>query len=345
MENITIKDIARICGVGVSTVSRAMNNHPDINEETKEKIMQAIAEYDYVPNNSARNLKRSEAKTIAVLVKNIGNTFFTGMIQVLEEEIQAKKYTFVLQHVDEDQDEVSVALTLEKEKRLKGIIFLGGSADNPKERLDKLSVPFVLTTVHLDEKWTEYATVSVDDVLESRKIVEYLISKGHKKIALLCGSRDDTSISVLRVKGYREALENTGIEFNEDLLCYMETPDGAYSMRKGYEMMREMLERGCDFTAVYAIADNMAIGACRALREDGRNIPADCSVAGFDGMDCGRFYSPSLTTISQPADDMAKAAVKLLFDMIKKKSRARQIVFEGELIQGESVTTAPVQRA
>lgn len=345
MENITIKDIARICGVGVSTVSRAMNNHPDINEETKEKIMQAIAEYDYVPNNSARNLKRSEAKTIAVLVKNIGNTFFTGMIQVLEEEIQAKKYTFVLQHVDEDQDEVSVALTLEKEKRLKGIIFLGGSADNPKERLDKLSVPFVLTTVHLDEKWTEYATVSVDDVLESRKIVEYLISKGHKKIALLCGSRDDTSISVLRVKGYREALENAGIEFNEDLLCYMETPDGAYSMRKGYEMMREMLERGCDFTAVYAIADNMAIGACRALREDGRNIPADCSVAGFDGMDCGRFYSPSLTTISQPADDMAKAAVKLLFDMIKKKSRARQIVFEGELIQGESVTTAPVQRA
>lgn len=341
MENITIKDIARICGVGVSTVSRAMNNHPDINEETKEKIMKAIAKYDYVPNNSARNLKRSEAKTIAVLVKNIGNTFFTSMIQVLEEEIQAKKYTFVLQHVDEDQDEVNVALTLEKEKRLKGIIFLGGSADNPKERLDKLSVPFVLTTVHLDGQWTEYSTVSVDDVLESRKIVEYLISKGHKKIALLCGSKDDTSISLLRVKGYREALFDAGIEFNEDLLCYMETPDGAYSMRKGYEMMREMLERECDFTAVYAIADNMAIGACRALREAGLDIPADCSVAGYDGMDCGKFYYPSLTTIRQPVEDMAKAAVKLLFDMIKKKSRARQIVFDGELVFGESVTAAP----
>ena len=126
MEEITIKDIARICGVGVSTVSRAINNHPDINPETKEMIMRVIKENNYVPNNSARNLKRQDAKAIAVLVKGINNSFFSQMIKVLEEEIKEKSYAMVLQHVDYDEDEVEVALKLVKEKRLRGIIFLGG---------------------------------------------------------------------------------------------------------------------------------------------------------------------------------------------------------------------------
>ena len=107
METITIKDIAKLCGVGVSTVSRAMNNHPDINEETKQKIMEVIKDYHYVPNNSARNLKRADAKAIAVLIKGITNPFFSKMIKVFEQEIQEKKYTFVLQHVDDHQDEVA----------------------------------------------------------------------------------------------------------------------------------------------------------------------------------------------------------------------------------------------
>lgn len=97
MEEITIKDIARICGVGVSTVSRAINNHPDINPETKEMIMRVIKENNYVPNNSARNLKRQDAKAIAVLVKGINNSFFSQMIKVLEEEIKEKSYAMVLQ--------------------------------------------------------------------------------------------------------------------------------------------------------------------------------------------------------------------------------------------------------
>ena len=109
MECITIKDVARVCGVGVSTVSRAINNHPDINPETKEMIMQVIKENNYVPNNSARNLKRSDARAIAILIKGISNPFFNSMIKFFEEEIQKKKYSLVLQHVDEWQDETEVA--------------------------------------------------------------------------------------------------------------------------------------------------------------------------------------------------------------------------------------------
>ena len=134
MEQITIKEIAKICGVGVSTVSRAINNHPDINPETKKKILDTIAEYQYIPNNSARNLKRSESNSIAVLAKGISNPLFGAMVQMLERDILGKQYLFVLQQVDEDENEIEVAIRLEKEKRLKGIIFLGG-ASHPREDL------------------------------------------------------------------------------------------------------------------------------------------------------------------------------------------------------------------
>ena len=152
MGNVTIKDIARICGVGVSTVSRAMNNHPDINQETKDMIMQAIEQNNYVPNNSARNLKRTDAKAIAVLVKGISNPLFNRMIKVIERITQKEKYELVLQHVDDNQYEVTVAIELEKEKRLRGIVFLGGYFSHSEEKLKQISIPFVLSTIKLEEE-------------------------------------------------------------------------------------------------------------------------------------------------------------------------------------------------
>ena len=131
------RHVAHLCGgTDVSTVSRAINNHPDINPETKDMIMQVIKDHNYVPNNSARNLKRSEARAIAVLIKGISNPFFNKMIKIFEEEIQKKKYSFVLQHVDERQDEVDVAIQLEKEKRLNGIVFLGGFFSHSRRKAE-----------------------------------------------------------------------------------------------------------------------------------------------------------------------------------------------------------------
>lgn len=147
MGNMTIKDIAKKCGVGVSTVSRAMNNHPDINPKTKELIMKIIEEFNYVPNNSARNLKRIQSKAIAVLVKGIGNTFFSDIVSGLERECQKKNYSCILQHVEEQEDELDIALHIIKEKKLQGLIFLGGVFRTQKKRWSSLkylmcSVPF-----------------------------------------------------------------------------------------------------------------------------------------------------------------------------------------------------------
>lgn len=338
MASITIIDIAKMCGVGVTTVSRAINNHPDISEETKAMIMQVIKENHYVPNNSARNLKRSASKTIAVLIKGITNPFFNRMIQVFEKEIQRKKYSFILQRVDENQDEIEVAIELEKEKRLKGIVFLGGYFSHSKEKLDQLTVPFVLSTIGMTPDYDphEYSSVSVDDFKESYKMVDYLCNQGHRKIAIITASMDDVSIGKLRYEGYKQALEDHGLEVNDKLVYSMKENIESYSMENGYEVTKELLRSGEEFTALFAVSDSLAVGACKAIFESGKSVPEDYAVAGFDGLDITYYYHPSITTIRQPVEEIAEETITILFDLINKKITHAHKTFPAELLIRES---------
>ncbi|MGF7049961.1 LacI family transcriptional regulator [Paenibacillus sp. DS2015] len=338
MDTITIIDIAKMCGVGVTTVSRAINNHPDINEETKAMIMRVIKENHYVPNNSARNLKRSASKTIAVLIKGITNQFFNPMIEVFEQEIQRKKYSFILQRVDENQDEVEVAIELEKEKRLKGIVFLGGLFSHSKEKLDQLTVPFVLSTIGMTDEFdlSDYSSVAVDDFKESYKIVDYLCTLGHQKIAVITAPLEDVSIGKLRYDGYKKALQDHGIAYNEQLVRCMKEDVEGYSMENGYLVTKELLALNEEFTAIYALSDSMAIGACKAIFEAGKRVPEDYSVAGFDGIDISFYYNPSITTIRQPVEEIAEETIKILFDLINKKINHAHKIYPAELIVRES---------
>ncbi len=339
MEEITIKDIARICGVGVSTVSRAINNHPDINQETKEKIQQVIREYNYIPNNSARNLKRQDAKAIAVLVKGIDNSFFSAMIKVLEEEIKEKEYSMVLRHVNFDEDEVDVALKLVKEKRLRGIIFLGGYLVHSEEKLEQLHVPFILSTTGMVPKGysrNTYSSVAVDDAKESYKLVDYLCKSGHKDIAIICARKNDASVGKLRLEGYKKALRENGIAIREELILPMNPDIEDYSLENGYTVTKEFLKKKIPCTAIFAISDILAIGAGKALSEAGYKVPGDISLAGFDGVEIGKYVIPSLTTLKQPVGSMARETVRILFDIIDKDARHQHCVFDGELLVRES---------
>lgn len=339
MEEMTIKDIAHMCGVGVSTVSRAINNHPDINPDTKKTIMEAIKKHGYIPNNSARNLKRTDAKTIAILVKGITNPFFSDMIKIMEREIQRKKYALVLHHVEFYEDEVDVALELIKEKRLRGIVFLGGYFYHAEEKLEKLQVPFVLSTtgcVPESMNRAVFSSVSVDDEKESYKMVEGLIGRGHKRIAILCARTEDVSIGYLRLQGYKRALAEHGIEIDEELIRPMKKEIESYSMQNGYALMRELLYSEIDFTAVYAISDVLAIGACRAIAEAGKRIPEDYSVAGFDGIELGDYYIPTLSTLKQPVEEMAFETITLLFEILAGRQEHQHKIFEGRLLWKES---------
>jgi LacI family transcriptional regulator len=338
MESITIKDVAKICGVGVSTVSRAINNHPDINDKTKELILETIKKYNYIPNDSARNLKRVDAKAIAILVKGITNPFFSKMIKIMEKEIQNKKYSLILHHVEDETDEVEVALQLIKEKRLRGIIFLGGYFSHTEEKLRQIHVPFVLSTISATNQIPRdiYSSVCVDDFEESYKMTKYLCDLGHTKIMHITAHIGDQSIGHLRLNGYLKALEDCGIEIDHELIVHMEADFEAYSMKNGYEITKKFLQKGKEFTAVFAISDQLAIGATRAILDAGYQVPADISVAGFDGIDLGRYYCPRITSLKQPVDQIARESIQTLFEAIENKNIHEHKIFKGELVEGES---------
>lgn len=338
MAEITIKDIAKECGVGISTVSRAINNHPDINPETRKMILEVIDRTGFIPNNSARNLKRTDAKCIAVLVKGITNPLFSSMIKIIEEETQRSRYALVLRHVEENEDEIDVALALEKEKRLRGIVFLGGLFEHSEEKLENLNVPFVFSTigVNISDRVGKvaFSNIAVDDRLESEKMTEYLLDLGHRKIALI--TEEAGPIGNLRTQGYREAYAKRNCKVPEKLICYVREELDHYSMENGYLTAKQLLESGETVTAIYAVSDSLAIGACRAVLEAGKRIPEDISVAGYDGIELGEYYNPKITTIRQPVEEIAKKTIRLLLDVIAERKEHQQIILPAELVVRDS---------
>lgn len=340
MAEITIKDIAKQCRVGVSTVSRAMNNHPDINPQTKQAILQVIQETGFIPNNSARNLKRIKARNIAVLLKGITNPLFAGMIKVIENEIQKKRHNVMIRQVDFDEDEMDVALELIKEKRLQGIIFLGGYFCHSQDKMELIQIPYVFSTVgnalpNMADK-LNFSSVAVDDLRESYELVRYLIGLGHKKIVHISAESEKNSVGQLRLSGYRKALEEAGIVFDPGLVLTVREGIEHYSMENGYETMKAFLKKKLEFTAVFATADILAAGAGKALLEAGIKVPEQVSVAGFDGIELSRYFHPSITTVCQPAAEMAEATVRLLFELIEQDGDNQHLIFPGRLEIRES---------
>lgn len=340
MTGYTIKDIAKECGVGVSTVSRAINNHPDINQKTKQMIMKVVAEKNFTPNTSARNLKKTESNTIAILIKGLANPLFHQMLDIFQREILSNNYDFIFQRVGSKEDELEIAVDIIKEKKIKGVVFLGGNFTHTENELKRISIPYVLSTISPSRVISDeiYSSISVDDVAESYKMTEYLCSLGHKKIAILLSDVEDESVGNLRLRGYKEALTDYGIRPDSRLIRYSSDIEDSYSMDNGYKLANELMNDGCEFTAVFATADKIAVGAAKAFIEKGLRIPEDISVAGFDGLDIAKYYSPSITTIKQPVEDMARATIQLLFSLISGDAQNCHEIFSGELIVGESTS-------
>ena len=340
MSNITIKDIARICGVSVSTVSRALNGNFDINKATRERILDVVEEYGYRSNLSARNLRLTDSHTIALLIKGIANPFFSKMIQVCEKETKKRGYQLIVQHVREDKDEAKEAIKLIGERKINGLIFLGGYVNHVQSRLEKIDVPFVLSTIAIeDEKIAKnYNQVSVDDNKEACRMVEYLISAGHRRIAILAADDMDDSVGKLRLRGYGNALKKHGIIIDAALITSMENADDVYTYENGYKSTMKLLNETRDFTAIFAISDTLAIGAVKALSDNGIKVPDDVSVVGFDGLDITRYYNPTITSLKQPVEDIARTTVDILFENIANPEMSKKrILFEGSIYEGNSV--------
>ena len=332
---MNIRDIAKISGVGVSTVSRVLNNHPDVKESTRERVLAVIRESNYVPNNSARILKQNNTKNIGVLVKGVFNPFFSELINVIGSKINEKNYTMILQQNDYVlEHEVENIISFVKEKRLQGIICLGGNfIDLDEDSFKNINVPVVLTSVNTVSPLgrDKYSTVGIDNLQASYSATEYLIKKGHTNIALMIGEENDCCVSWWRYKGYIKALREYDIEVNDDNLLI-----GDYDTKKAYEETLKFLKRRKDITAIFAISDFMAIGAARAVVDSGLVVGKDVSILGFDGMDISCYYNPGISTIKQPKKEMAEKSVEILFELLKGNGENKHILLDTELLERES---------
>ena len=315
---MTIKDIARQCSVSVSTVSRVLNDRPDVSDDVRRKVLSAIKASNYIPNNSARDLVRTKSDAIGLIVRGVSNPFYTDIIRTIESTITDAGFTMVMQQIGTCDDEVKCGAVMEREKRLRGIIFLGGRFDYTPADLALLNVPFVCCSYSnrygtLPEG--EYPSVSIADGDTAQQAVEELYRHGHRRIAALISSPDDQSISQLRYEGYVQALEGHGIPVEPELVISA----GGFGVKDAYDAVKASLEAGTDFTALFAIADSMAIGAMRALRDAGRRIPEDCSVIAIDGLELSAYIEPPLPTRCQPTDEMGRRSAESLLDMVQRK--------------------------
>ena len=301
---MTIKDIAKLADVSVSTVSRVLNDRPDVSEDSRRRVRAVIEAHRYVPNNSARDLVKIRSDAVGLVVRGVQNPFYTDIIHAIEQKLDASGYTMVMRQIPSGDDEIQCGAVMEKEKRLRGIIFLGGRSDYSPEEVSLLGVPYVCcsyTNSYGTLPPESYSSVSIADEQEAYRAVSELYKNGHRRIAVLTAAPDDSSISQLRYLGYQR------------------------------------LRSPADFTAVFAIADDMAIGAMRALRESGRSIPEDCSVIAIDGISVSEYIHPMLTTLCQPMTAMGEASVEILLDIIEGRGVHRHVTLPTALREGASV--------
>ena len=201
---MNIKDIAKLAQVGVSTVSRVLNNHPDVKESTRKKVLEIIKETNYIPNNSARILKQNYTKNIGILVKGVFNPFFSQMTDVIGKIINENGYTMIVQQNDYNiYQDVDTMVGFIKEKRLRGVICLGGNfIDITDDSFKEVNVPIVLTSVNtvseIGEKY--YSSIGIDNIKGAYDATRYLINKGHKKIALILGEANDTGCQFAEIR-------------------------------------------------------------------------------------------------------------------------------------------------
>ena len=311
---MTIKDLAAITGYAVGTVSRALNDHPNVSDKARRTILQAAEEYGFQLNVNAKQLKQTSSNTILVIVKGTGNEFFTEMLEYLQPLISRTRYQLVVDYLDEDQNEVIRAVQLCREKKPVGILFLGGNAKNFISDFDKIDIPCVEVTNDASAlNFHNLSSVTTDDRAAARCAIDTLVAAGHRKIAIIGGDRNSSDISRLRYEGCLQSFRKHGISFNPE----KDYQGVRFSCEDGYKATKELLKTCRNYTAIFAISDVMAIGAIRALWEAGLRVPEDISIIGLDGLALGRYLIPQLSTVQQDFRTIALRSVDILLAAIE----------------------------
>jgi LacI family transcriptional regulator len=330
---LTLEDVARRSGVSRSTVSRVVNDHPNVREDVRERVLAVIRETGYHPNAAARTLASQHSEVLGLVLPRSVQSFFTDpffprLTQGIAQACNQAGYTLALFLFATREDEDRLYPRISRKGLLDGIILQ--SAQRGEElmtRLVKENIPLVMEgrPPHL----TDVSYVDVDNVGAARMAVNHLLEHGYQRVATITGPQD-TSVGADRLEGYRQAVAACGMASDDGLIA-----EGDFTELSGYEGMRRLL--AVHPRAVFVASDTMAMGAMRALRDAGLTIPDDIAIVGFDDLPPATMVEPWLTTVRQPIHQMGAAAVTVLLDLIRNgANHPRRIILDTELVVRDS---------
>ncbi len=336
---ISIKDLAKLAGVSPSTISRAVNGKKYVKQDIREHILKLVNETGYVPDNTARSMVLKRTFTVGIVIPEAFNMFQRQLFATIEHSLEGLGYRTSFFFVQWEPESELKCLRRLKGEKLDGIIMIY-EVGHPDfyEYLSRSSIPVVFCTFERDG--LEFHSIHTNEEEGARTATRHLTDLGHRRIGLLSGSH--FSFATQRAVGYRAALKDAGIPFDDSIV--ERAP--SYSAEEGHEGMKSLLSRARDLTAVFAETDELAIGAIRALYEAGLAVPRDLSIVGFDDIDICAFLSPGLTTVRQPIREMGRRTAEIMSRLIAgEKVEEGSIIFGSELVIRESTRALAPPRA
>lgn len=329
--SVTIYDVASLAHVSVTTISKILNHKDfDISEETRQTVLGVIKELNFVPSGLARSLVTKKTNTIALLLPSITNQYFAEIARGVENGASTLGYNVFLCNTDENHAKELEYLNVLKERLPDGIIMVPAKECSKKITDEfKFSVPYILLDRTYDDMNDDMYCVRFDNVKGGYIATKHLIENGHTKIGIICGPAQNKP-SNDRLAGYKEALEEAGVEFDPELVYH-----GDYDYDSGAKGGEYLINK--NVTAVFCTNDMMACGFYKKIRHKGLRAYDDISVVGYDNIFMSEMLEPPLTTVMQPKLQMGSVATQNLIRMINKEPVENDVMFKPELIIRNSV--------
>ena len=326
----SIKDVAKEAGVSIATVSRVLNDIDVVNEDTKNRVKDAIAKLGYRPNIVARSLKTQKTKTLGIIIPDISNQFYPEIVRGAEDVANIYDYNIMLCNTDLDKEKEIEYLRILKEKMSDGIIYMSNSLDEDiMELLKELRLPMVL--IENMDPTGRVPRVSIDNEQAAYDGVTYLIKRRNKRIAYIGADKSLRNLSAERYMGYERALKKNKIKIDDSLVNF-----SGNKAKDGFEGINKILE-STEVDAVFCTGDEIAMGVINALRERGIKVPEQVDVVGFDNIYASSIFYPKLTTVAQPMYDMGSVGMRMLIKIINNNELdIKNYILDHEIIERDS---------
>jgi DNA-binding LacI/PurR family transcriptional regulator len=332
-QSVTLQDIAVALGVTAMTVSKALNNHPDISEVRKKEILDMAKKMNYVPNALAKNLRTNSSSLIGLIVADNSNPYFASFIKGVEKTLSVNNYHSVIFNSDENPEKEKIFIDDLRSLNVAGIIIAPALGNKQNvQMLKNINLPYVLSNRYIDGKTDTYVTA--DDVTAGYLATKHLLDRKNEKVVFI-NSNLDLSTARDRLAGYKKALSERGIAIDNDLII-----SGALNIDDGYEMTSKLLKKMQRPFSLLCYSDYIAIGALQALNNEKIKIPDEVALMGIDNIEYSAFTYPKLSTVAIPSLQIGVASANLLLKIIKSPTeldiKSRQIVLKPQIIIRDS---------